>query len=303
VVIGFGFRRRDVTDRREQAAVVEPVDPFEGRVLDGFQRPPRPAPMDHLGFVEPVDRLGERVVVTVADAADRWHETGLGEPLGVLDRHVLHAAVGVVDEAAAREGPTIVQGLLQCVEHEARVRRPADAPADDAPGVGVDHEGHVDEPGPGGHVGEVRHPQHVRPRRPELPIDAIERADGCLVSDRCAHPLAADHPLQTHFLHQPGDRASGHLEALPLHLPPDLAHAIDLEVVIENPADLAHQLSIPLDPCRCRLRVLAAARMGVIGRRGDRQYAADRLDPVLIAVRIDEADHGFHRRSSSAWAK
>src|SRR5258705_7582523 len=43
--------------------------------------------------------------------------------------------------------------------------------------------------------------------------------------------------------------------------------------------------------------------MGVIGRRGDRQDAADRLDPVLIAIRIDEADHGFHRRSSSAWAK
>jgi hypothetical protein len=24
---------------------------------------------------------------------------------------------------------------------------------------------------------------------------------------------------------------------------------------------------------------------------------------VLVSVRIDEADHGFHRRSSSAWAK
>jgi hypothetical protein len=27
--------------------------------------------MDHFGLVEPVDRLGERVVVAVADAADR----------------------------------------------------------------------------------------------------------------------------------------------------------------------------------------------------------------------------------------
>jgi hypothetical protein len=41
--------------------------------------------MDHLGFVEPVDRLGECVVVAVADAADRPHEPGLGETLRVLD--------------------------------------------------------------------------------------------------------------------------------------------------------------------------------------------------------------------------
>jgi hypothetical protein len=33
--------------------------------------------------------------------------------------------------------------------------------------------------------------------------------------------------------------------------------------------------------------------MSVVSRRGDRQHLADRLDPVLVAVRIDEADHGF----------
>jgi hypothetical protein len=57
--------------------------------------------VDHFGFVEPVDRFSERVVVAVADAADRRHQAGLGKPLGVLDRDILHAAIGVVDEAAA----------------------------------------------------------------------------------------------------------------------------------------------------------------------------------------------------------
>src|SRR5439155_8592947 len=38
-------------------------------------------------------------------------------------------------------------------------------------------------------------------------------------------------------------------------------------------------------------------------RRSDRQQRADRLDPVNLAVGIDEGHHHFARRSSSAWAK
>src|ERR1700722_19233899 len=42
--------------------------------------------------------------------------------------------------------------------------------------------------------------------------------------------------------------------------------------------------------------------MGVIGRQGDRQHPADRLDPMRLAVIVDEGNHGLNRRSSSAWA-
>ena len=41
----------------------------------------------------------------------------------------------------------------------------------------------------------------------------------------------------------------------------------------------------------------------LVGRRGDRQHLADRLDPVRLAMIVDERDHGLNRRSSSAWAK
>ena len=61
--------RRDPADRFEQASIVEPVDPFQRGELDGFQASPRAASPDHLGLVEAVDRLGESIVVTVADAA------------------------------------------------------------------------------------------------------------------------------------------------------------------------------------------------------------------------------------------
>ncbi len=41
--------------------------------------------MDDLGLVEAVDRLGESVVVAVADAADGGLDAGLGQALGVAD--------------------------------------------------------------------------------------------------------------------------------------------------------------------------------------------------------------------------
>jgi hypothetical protein len=43
--------------------------------------------------------------------------------------------------------------------------------------------------------------------------------------------------------------------------------------------------------------------MGMIGRGGDRQDLAERLDPMEPTMIVDEGDHGLNRRSSSAWAK
>ena len=57
----------------------------------------------------------------------------------------LAAAIGMMHETSAMNGPPIVQGLLQRIEHEARMRRPAGPPAHDAAGVGVDHESHIDK--------------------------------------------------------------------------------------------------------------------------------------------------------------
>ena len=139
---------------------VEPVDPLEGGVLDGFEAAPRSSPVDHLGFVEVVDRLGQSVVVTVANAADRGLDPGLGEALGVLDRHALRSAIAVVNPAATMNRPAILKRLLERIQHETGMCRPAGAPADDPAGIGIDDEacpersrrGNVDEPCPGGDV-------------------------------------------------------------------------------------------------------------------------------------------------------
>jgi hypothetical protein len=86
-------------------------------------------------------------------------------------------------------------------------------------------------------------------------------------------------------------------------LSPDLANAIDLEVVVEDLADPAAQTRVAADASRRLVRVAPASDMGVVCRWGDRQNLADRLDPMGGAVIVDEGDHRFNGRSSSAWAK
>ena len=58
IVVGFSFCRRDVADGSEQAVIVEPVDPFQRGVFDSLERSPRATPVDDLGLVKAVDRLG-----------------------------------------------------------------------------------------------------------------------------------------------------------------------------------------------------------------------------------------------------
>ena len=80
------FQWRHIPDRREQPAVVEPLDPFECREFHGFEMPPRASTADDLGLVEPDHRFGEgidapicqecrdmaRQAAPVSTARDRW---------------------------------------------------------------------------------------------------------------------------------------------------------------------------------------------------------------------------------------
>lgn len=82
----LGLGRRDVADGLEQTSVVEPVNPFQRGIFDRFQAPPRTAPVDDLGFEKADHRLSQSIVVTIADAAHRRLDAGLGKALGVFDR-------------------------------------------------------------------------------------------------------------------------------------------------------------------------------------------------------------------------
>ena len=116
----LGFGRGDEADRLQKPAIVEPVHPLERCELDGLEVAPRPTTMNDLGFVEAVDGFGQRVVVRVADAADRRLDPGFGEAFCIFDRNILGAAVAMVDEATAVGRPSGVERLFQSVQDGSR---------------------------------------------------------------------------------------------------------------------------------------------------------------------------------------
>jgi hypothetical protein len=113
-VLGFG--RWDEADGLQKPAIVEPVYPLEGCELDSFEVAPRPSSVNDLGFVEAIDRLGQRVVVRVADAAYGRFDPGFSETLGVLDRNILAAPIAMVDEATTIGGRSVMKRLLQGIQ-------------------------------------------------------------------------------------------------------------------------------------------------------------------------------------------
>jgi len=66
--------------------------------------------MDDLSLVEAVDRFGERIVVGIADAADRRFDARFGQALRVSSADVLRTSVRMMHEAGSvpavvRAGP------------------------------------------------------------------------------------------------------------------------------------------------------------------------------------------------------
>ena len=70
VVVCFELRGWDSAEVVKDAAVVEPVDPFEGGDFEVFEAAPGSFVSHEFGLVEAVDGLGESVVVGIAAGAD-----------------------------------------------------------------------------------------------------------------------------------------------------------------------------------------------------------------------------------------
>jgi len=96
-------------------------------------------------------------------------------------------------------------------------------------------------------------------------VHPVEWAWGGLIADRRADRFAANGAVQPHYPHKPSDSAAGDVEALSLQLPPDLAHAIDLEILIEHPAYLDLQADIAAGADRQAIHVQALGDVLVVG--------------------------------------
>src|SRR5512132_4408965 len=127
---------------------------------------------------------------------------------------------------------------------------------------------------------------------------------------RSPDSLAANGAFDPHLPHKSCDGAARHIGSFACELPPDLADAVNLEILVPDPPNLFRQGEIAPLARRCTGGI-AGTGGGIAGtggmlavrRRGDRQNPADRLDPVGVAMLVDERLHDLDRRSSSAIAK
>jgi hypothetical protein len=97
--------------------MVKPGHPFQRCQFDGLTRFPWRAAVDQFSLVEPIDGLGQGIIVAVALAAHRRFDAGFCQALAVLYRYILRPPVAMMDQLVTFR-LTGVQGLFQSVEHE-----------------------------------------------------------------------------------------------------------------------------------------------------------------------------------------
>jgi hypothetical protein len=173
---------------------------------------------------------------------------------------------------------------LEGVQDQIGGHRLGGPPAGDHPGVHIDAKRHIDKPDPGGDIGEIDHPQLIRPLRLELPLHQILRAWHGRVRSRRADLGAADHTAQPVGLDQPFHGAAGRHDAFSVQLTPHLAGPIHPIVVRMHPPNLGQQLRVADHP------ITGWASLDrIVDARGDRaavlrKHPADRLDPEFPTI-------------------
>src|SRR5690625_4506355 len=196
-----------------------------------------------------------------------------------------------------------VQRLIEGVQHEVGAQVCGYSPADYAPCECVDDECCVNESASGADVRQVRHPQGVGLLSGEVTVHQVQWAISSLVRNRGDFLAASGDALQASSSHEPLYSAARHELAFPVQFLPHLPGAVTLFASIPHPFDFYALVSVMVIPEWLAALVLLAGFELVVDARGDRQLPADRLDPILTAVLIDERGHHFRWRSSSAWAK
>jgi hypothetical protein len=122
-----------------------------------------------------------------------------------------------------------------------------------------------------------------------MPIDPVQRTWRFAITDGGAHDFAAHHPAQPQCAHQPLDCATGHRHAFACQLPPHLVGAVDLHVGLPDAFNLRHKHLVTVSTRTALMGRAQQRRMPTICRRGNLQDLAERLDPIGIAVLIDES--------------
>ena len=178
-------------------------------------------------------------------------------------------------------GPPPGERHPERVEGELRAQVVAHRPADHLAAPGVEHAGQEDVALPGGHVGDVRHPEAVGPRRAEVAADEIGRRRRLTGADGRARALApARDAHDPELAHEAGDALARDTDAMLVgQLGLDARHPVGLARVGEDAAHERTQLPVGERPPRGRPPL-----PGVVARPGHPQHLAQPGDGVLCSL-------------------
>jgi hypothetical protein len=102
-------------------------------------------------------------------------------------------------------GVALGNGHVECIKDQLGAQMVGHRPADDPTRERAQDHRQVQPALACSLLGDVSHPQPVRPGRHEVPFDQVRRWSGSRVATRGAATPAAMHALQAVLAHQPGD--------------------------------------------------------------------------------------------------
>ena len=149
--------------------------------------------------------------------------------------------VGVMDHV---DGAPLRQCHVQGIEHELGFKIMAHGPADDAPREGIQHNGQVQEPGPGRDIGDVGHPEPVWRIGVEIPVDQIASRPHPFVPEGRTGSFSAADASQAHRFHQAFDTLSADMDAVIDEFSVDTRRTIGLPGRLMDCLDSRSQLRI-----------------------------------------------------------
>src|SRR5271167_2445373 len=285
--------RSFVVDRREiveggvtPMRVVPALDELEHRhprVDLGLEAAAR----QQLAFQGREEALAHRVVEAIADRSHRRSHPGFATARAELDRSVLSALVGMMDDLA---GAALPQRQVERLEHQLRAQMGLHRPAHNLATEHIKYHREVEEPGPGRDVSDIGHPQAIGLRREEVALDQIRGRARVAITHGGVDPLASAGADQTGLFQQPRHALAPYFNALCSEFGVDPWRTIGRVRALMNRAH-----------AKAELRVRAAARRRrplppcIEAAGGDTQYPAHRRDPITGLIRT----HELERRDGS----
>src|ERR1019366_3106596 len=243
---------------------------------------------EQLAFQGREEALAHRVVEAIADRSHRRTYPGFAAARAELDRGVLGALVGVMDDVA---GTALPQRKIERLEHQLSAQMGLHRPAHDLAAEHIEHHRKIEEPGPGRNVSYVGHPQAIGLRRTKVALDQIRRRARVAITHGGVDPLASAGADQTGLFQQPRHPFAPYFNALCSEFGVDPWRTIGRVRALMNRAHV-----------HAELRVRSAARRGrplppcIEAAGGDAQPPAHRRGSITGLIRT----HELERRDGTA---